>query len=158
MGIECITPISEFEAYMQRVAQIMEGEVLRTLAYLGEQCIKRIRDRNGETSWFDQTGNLRSSIGYGIFDHGKKFIESSFQQIANGLEGVSKGRKMLDSLADQYTQTYTLVVVAGMEYAEYVEAMKNKDVLASTELWAKQQVERYIKQAIERAIRKINAL
>ena len=27
-----------------------------------------------------------------------------------------------------------------MNYAEFVEAMDNKDVLASTELWAKEQV------------------
>ena len=57
----------------------------------------------------------------------------------------------IDELAKLYSQTYALVVVAGMNYADKVEAMDNKDVLASTELWAKGEVQRHLNIAKEKA-------
>ncbi len=65
---------------------------------------------------------------------------------------------MVEELAKQYSDTYALVVVAAMNYADYVEALENKDVLASTELWARGVVDSYIVEAKERAIKRINAL
>ena len=58
-------------------------------------------------------------------------------------------------LATKSAETYALVVVAGMDYAEAVEARDNKDVLASTELWAKQEIQKYLNKALERAYGKI---
>lgn len=143
---------------MGEIPNIVNAEIVRAFSYLGEQCIKRIRDRDGKSSWFDQTGNLRSSIGYAVYADGYKVIESAFQQVLNGAEGASEGRKMIEDLASKYSEAYALVVVAGMEYADYVEAKDNKDVLATTELWAKQEVERYLKKALERAQRKFENL
>lgn len=158
MGIRCATPIEEVDSYLDMVANIVQSEILRALSYLGEQCIRRIRDRTGEESWFDQTGNLRSSIGYGIYDHGKKFIESAFPVIKKGSEGSQEGKKQLELLASKYAETYALVVVAGMNYADFVEAHDNKDVLATTELWAKAEVKRYLDNAAQRALAKIAQL
>ena len=45
-----------------------------------------------------------------------------------------------------------------MNYAEYVEAIEGKDVLASTELWAKAKVSEYMGKAKERAEKRINIL
>jgi hypothetical protein len=45
-----------------------------------------------------------------------------------------------------------------MSYADYVEAIENKDVLASTELWARAEIDKYLERAKEKAIRRINAL
>ena len=63
---------------------------------------------------------------------------------------------MISQLASEYSNTYALVVVAGMNYADYVEALENKDVLASTELWAKRIVDARLKMAKKEAIRKID--
>ena len=38
--------------------------VIQALSNLGDMCIAEARDRAEEDSWFNQTGNLRSSIGY----------------------------------------------------------------------------------------------
>lgn len=62
---------------------------------------------------------------------------------------------MIEELASKYAETYALVVVAAMEYADFVEAMKNKDVLASTELWAKREINQYLDKSLERAYGKI---
>lgn len=132
--------------------------MVRALAYLGEQCTIRVRDRSGSESWFDQTGNLRSSIGYAVYEHGKSVIESAFDIVKNGSQGADKGRRMIQALASKYAETYALVVLAGMEYAEFVEAKDNKDVLASTELWARQKMKNYLDRAMEKAERRIIAL
>ena len=91
-------------------------------------------------SWYDQTGNLRSSVGY-VIAHNKNIIQySTFNQMMQGSEGVKTGKDLAEELAKRYSNNYVLIVVAGMNYAEFVEAMDNKDVLASTELWAREQV------------------
>ena len=51
-----------------------------------------------------------------------------------------------------------MVVIAGMNYAAAVEASDNKDVLASTELWAKSVISARMEKAKESAINKINKL
>ena len=136
----------------------MRSEIFRALAYLGEQSVTKVRDREEIDSWYDHTGNLRSSIGYSVYDYGKSVIESAFAPIKGGTKGQSEGKRMVEELAGKYASTYALVVVAAMSYAEYVEACENKDVLASTEIWAKSQVDDYLKKAKERAIKRINAL
>ena len=135
---------------------IISEEIIRALSYLGESCVRAIRDRSADDSWYDRTGNLRSSIGYAVIEDGRKIIESAFPEVkATAKEGAAAGKKMIDELAKEYARTYALVVVAGMEYAEYVEAMKNKDVLASTEVWAKSKIKDYLIKARERAYGKI---
>lgn len=158
MGIERITPISQVGAYLIASLQIVNDEIKRTLSYLGEKTIIKARDRSGEDSWFDQTGNLRSSIGYAIYEKGRKEIESAFKIVKKGAEGSDEGRKMIDDLAQNYANTYAMVVVAAMNYAEYVEAKDNKDVLASAELFARDKLNEYLKKALQRAEKKIAKL
>jgi hypothetical protein len=144
--------------YFNKAMDIINKEIFDALAYLGEECVSKIRNRSGDDSWFDQTGNLRSSIGYAIYNDGKVLMESAFNMIKNGTEGQSAGEKMVADLASKYASTYALVVVAGMNYAEYVEARDNKDVLAQTELWARSVIDSYLEKAKQKALKKIEAL
>lgn len=146
---------SRIEEFFAKCVQIIHDEITRSLAYLGEQCVSRIKDRSQEESWIDHTGNLRSSIGYAIYDHGTEIIEGMF---SGTTEGASVGQQMLSELANLYSETYALVVVAGMEYAEFVEAHDNKDVLASTKLWADGKINDVLEMAKKRAEDKINSL
>lgn len=154
MAIKCDS-LNALECLIDDVPKILQKEILRALAYLGEQCIIKVRDRSGEDSWFDQTGNLRSSIGYAVYGHGRKVIESAFDIVKDGSQGSVEGKKMIDELASKYAETFALVVVAGMDYADMVEAMENKDVLASAELWAKREIQGYVDRAKARALRRI---
>ena len=138
--------------------RIMRDNIMRALARLGEECVIKVRDRSGEESWYDQTGNLRSSVGYGAYDYGMMYLESAFGTIKDGSEGSSVGQEYLHEIAEQYEKCFALVIVAGMSYAEYVEAKDNKDVLASVELWARSQINEYLKKAVERACKQINAM
>lgn len=126
--------------YVVKCNEIIKRLTIRALSELGEQCVTKIRDRAGDKSWYDQTGNLRSSVGY-VIAHNKNIIQySTFNQVNQGSEGVKTGKDLAKELAKRYSNNYVLIVVAGMNYAEFVEAMDNKDVLASTELWAREQV------------------
>lgn len=115
----------------------VQDMIIRTLSYLGERCVIEARDRSQEESWFDQSGNLRSSIGYVISHNGRILAYSDFAQVKQGSEGPKEGKVLAQEIAKKYTSGYALVVVAGMNYAEYVEAMDNKNVLASAELFAR---------------------
>lgn len=158
MGIRMTTSISEVESILKISLQIVKDEIIRALSYLGEQCVIKTKDRTAQDSWIDQTGNLRSSVGYAIYEYGRKEIESAFSIVKNGSQGANEGRKMVDELAGLYANTYALVVLAAMNYAEYVEAKDNKDVLASTELYAKKEVSKYLTKALKRAETKIAKL
>lgn len=134
------TKLSEVHDMLMREAERVERLTIRALSKLGEQCVTKIRDRAGDKSWYDQTGNLRSSVGY-VIAHNKNIIQySTFNQVKQGSEGVKTGKDLAKELAKRYSNNHVLIVVAGMNYAEFVEAMDNKDVLASTELWAREQV------------------
>ena len=57
-----------------------------------------------------------------------------------GSEGTKTGKDFATEMAKQFSNEYVLVVVAGMNYAEYVEAKDNKDVLATPELFANKEL------------------
>ena len=153
-----VTPIKVIDNLFEKASEILTERINYNLSYLGESCVTKVRDRSGIESWFDQTGNLRSSVGYAIYSYGRKQIESAFGQVLEGREGSSKGKKMVEELVGKYSDTYALVVLAAMEYAEFVEAIESKDVLASTEIWARNEVDRYLQKAITEAEREIQKL
>lgn len=140
MGMRMTTPISEVNAYLSSEAERIHRLTVRALASLGEQCVRLARDRAPELSWIDQTGNLRSSIGYIITHNGNILRYSDFKQVKRGSEGTKTGKDFAEEIANQFSNEYVLVVVAGMNYAEFVEARENKDVLATPELFVKKEL------------------
>lgn len=156
--IRLTTSTKALDELFAKATKILYDKVSYNLSYLGESCVKRIRDRSGYESWYDQTGNLRSSIGYAIYSYGQKQIESAFESVRGATEGSVKGKKMVADLVGQYSDTYALVVVAAMDYADYVESLDSKDVLASTEIYAKKEVNKFLKKAKDEAESEIQKL
>lgn len=141
-----------------RVYETLQEQIIIQLQYLGQECVSRIRGRGQSESWIDRTGNLRSSIGSAVYENGKKKLSTAFESVFGGQEGSEAGKRMIDALAKEYSQTYAMVVVAGMDYASYVENMNGKDVLASTRLWAESVIGERIEDALynaEEIIKKI---
>lgn len=158
MGVKCSSSHQSIVAYFNAVIGIVKEEMINGLSFLGEQCIKKIRNRSNEESWIDRTGNLRTSIGYGVSDHGRRVVESAFKQVLKGTQGAQEGKSLLEELTKQYADTYALIVVAGMNYADRVEAMESKDVLASTELWAKNKLDDFVKRIVKKIEQRIKKL
>ena len=151
MGMRMTTPMSEVNAYLKAEAERIHRLTIRALAYLGEQCVSLARDRAPELSWIDQTGNLRSSIGYIITHKGSIIQYSDFKQVKQGSEGTKTGKDFATEIAKQFSGDYVLVVVAGMNYAEYVEARDNKDVLSTPELFAKKELPKMLEKLKKQA-------
>lgn len=128
--------MSEINALIKIETKRVDKIVIQALANLGDMCVKEARDRVEEESWFNQTGNLRSSVGYVIVSHGRIVKHSDFGTVLHGAEGSRVGKALAEELAKKYSSDYVLIVVAGMHYAEYVEAKNSKSVLASAELLA----------------------
>ena len=157
MGIECKTPTKELDEFLMKAARLVMEYMLNALAKLGEESIVKVRDRGPVESWIDHTGNLRSSVGYSVYDYGMKYMQSSFATVLGGTKGRSEGMRMVQELAQEYSNVFALVVVAAMDYADRVEALDNKDVLESTRIWAQGVVEERLNRAKEEAVRVINS-
>ncbi|PPL04975.1 hypothetical protein [Parapedobacter indicus] len=111
---------------------------LRGLRLVGEKAVAHARGLN---TYMDQTGNLRSSIGYAIY-HDGTLVERNFRQVIGGAEGVSEGERHAASNVPR--SGFALVVVAGMDYAMAVQS-RGLDVLDGAELEAEKELDRYMR-------------
>lgn len=151
MGIKADIDIKAIKEQMYREVQKNIHRVIVSLQMVGEQVVNEIRTSH-ISDWTDRTGNLRSSVGYIVALDGQPINMSGFQRVdgpdrdKTSEDGSEKGRQYAQSLVEQFPKGIALIVVAGMEYASYVEAMENKTVLAQGELVAKQLVATMIQQ------------
>jgi len=132
--IEMVTPMDEIDREIAEEIRKSERDIIKKLSYIGESAITDARV-NGD--YIDQTGNLRSSIGYIILQDGKTLLEN-FRESDRGTDkktGVRKGMEFIQDLIKKYNKDFVLVVVAGMDYAVYVEAL-GRNVLSSSKLLA----------------------
>ena len=136
------TSNTELFEYLEAEVKKREDKIVNVLKYVGEQCVNEART-NG--SYQDQTGNLRSSIGYVVVKNGIVAGKSGFPIVKKGSEGQTEGQKFLQEKILEYSQGIVLIVVAGMNYAYYVEK-KEYNVLSSAELLAKRKVPQMLKQ------------
>lgn len=142
MGITQRTPSSEINAYIAQQVERITSSLLYNLQYIGERCLNAARDTN---SYKDQTGNLRSSLGYVIASDGKIVYQSTFEVVKEGGDGKKSGIQFAKEIVRQFPEGIVLIVVAGMDYAQYVSA-KGYDVLDSAELLADRLVPQILKQ------------
>jgi hypothetical protein len=98
-------------AQLQRFAQENEKKFIEALAYIGEEFVNKARTVR---SYQDDTGNLRSSIGYAIVKNGKtiKFTAK---------DSPEAGDLVTSIVQERGGNTIYLIVFAGMEYAASVE-------------------------------------
>jgi len=122
-------------------------QLIQGLHFIGQEFVKNARDGG---SYSDHTGNLRSSIGYTIFDDNRvvdEFYEESSAGDQNG-EGVATGKELAEmAISESPMKGLILVVTAGMEYALAVES-KGYNVLtafAPTESEVKNDLEKLLK-------------
>nr|WP_308570824.1 hypothetical protein [uncultured Prevotella sp.] len=122
------------------------------LQVVGEECLNQARSGH---LYLNQTGNLCSSIGYCITDNGNIVGQGKWQaiqgQTGNGSEGKEAGMQYLQEVAsrEEGKEGITFIMVAGMPYAKYVEAM-SLDVLDTSE----QMAERKIREMLDKIFKK----
>ena len=126
MAIDLVTPPTEITAQIDEFNRRNEAAVLETLKYIGEQCENEAKTN---ANYKDQTGNLRASSGYAIYNNGNIVFSSS--SLVGEAERVAYYVSLL------YPEGAALILVSGMSYSAAVEA-KNYNVLTSAELLAEQ--------------------
>ena len=132
-----------FDAFLN---EIEKKQIVR-LQRLGEMCLVEARTNKG---YMMQTGALLSSTGYEVFVDGVA-IHSQFDA-ASGAEsnaaetGIKSGQNIAETIG-KGTKGIALVVVAGMNYAAYVEA-KGYNVLSSAEHLAERELPRMLEKLI----------
>lgn len=132
-----------FDAFLNEI----EKKQIARLQRLGEMCLVEARTNKG---YMMQTGALLSSTGYEVFVDGVA-IHSQFDA-ASGAEsnaaeiGIKSGQSIAKSIG-KGTKGIALVVVAGMNYAAYVEA-KGYNVLSSAEHLAERELPRMLEKLI----------
>lgn len=132
-----------FDAFLNEI----EKKQIARLQRLGEMCLVEARTNKG---YMMQTGALLSSTGYEVFVDGVA-IHSQFDA-ASGAEsnaaemGIKSGQSIAETIG-KGTKGIALVVVAGMNYAAYVEA-KGYNVLSSAEHLAERELPRMLEKLI----------
>lgn len=132
-----------FDAFLNEI----EKKQIARLQRLGEMCLVEARTNKG---YMMQTGALLSSTGYEVFVDGVA-IHSQFDA-ASGAEsnaaetGIKSGQSIAETIG-KGTKGIALVVVAGMNYAAYVEA-KGYNVLSSAEHLAERELPRMLEELI----------
>ncbi|MDH6308122.1 adenosyl cobinamide kinase/adenosyl cobinamide phosphate guanylyltransferase [Dysgonomonas sp. PFB1-18] len=154
-GFRAIYSRGDVHKRFAEFAQRIHKAIVSVLQYIGEACVAQARENGNYT---DHTGNLRNSIGYVLVHDGtiishnfEKRIQSKIENKANGV-GVLEGKKLAEELAKRFTKGYALIVVAGMNYAYYVETL-NKDVLDSAERYAQRVKPKMMKMLKEQVYR-----
>lgn len=137
--------------------------VLVEMVYTGEEAVKLQRGQHG---YLDQTGNLTSSIGYMVLDHGRVVSMSNFRQIPakkkrgrpkGSKKGSAIGKRVAAELAKRYAaDDMALIIVAGMDYASHVENM-GLNVIDTAELHIHGQLNSRLKKRIKKLISQMNA-
>lgn len=127
---------NDIEHMLQQKIALYQEKIVRIFHIVGEKCINEAREHG---SYQDQTGNLRSSIGYVVLQDGKPIEKGGFKLTKSGGSGQKEGETFINKIISQYPKGFVLVVVAGMKYAAYVEA-RNYNVLSSAELLAEKEV------------------
>ena len=145
-----IMPMFDKGAILNPVAAFqkqLELAFVTLLKYMGEKLAKYAKDSH---NYQDQTGNLTNSIGYAVVQN-KEIV------YYGGSDQPGEGAKAMLEAAMKYAatlpNTFSLIIVAGMNYAAYVEA-KGYNVILPAELKAKSELPAEIKKLVMKANKK----
>lgn len=137
----------EINLFLNKVVRIIKLELDR----LALEMISDARLKSKSQGGFeDQTGNLRNSMGYILMCDGE-IIHEEFSATAagtDGIEGIEKGKNEANKIAAEAHQGWAIILVAGMEYASWVEA-KGYSVLTGSTLG----IEGKLKVAMENVLK-----
>lgn len=154
MGIKANFSSDTIRSRFEKFLQAIERQQIEKLQYLGELCVKHAKLVPPDVGFTDQTGNLRSSIGYMVFKNGVA-IHEGYSQTKEGSEGVRAGQRLAKKVGSKFPQGLVLVVTAGMNYAVHVES-KGHDVLTSAESLARQELPKMIEKMVSNIGKAVN--
>lgn len=130
-----VNPVMDFQ-------KRIETAFVFLLKSLGEKLVKYAKDNH---NYQDQTGNLTNSIGYAIVRENNILYYGGSDQPGDGADAMLKAAM---DYANTLNSDISLIIVAGMNYAAYVES-KGYNVILPAELKAKSELPYEIAKFIE---------
>ena len=134
------------DGYITKQVQYFQQQVELAMKLLlqefGEELVAFAKDTHTYT---DRTGNLTNSISYAIVRHKEILYYNEVQREEANAAALKVAMKMAESLSD----AYSLIVVAGMNYAAFVES-RGYNVILPAELKAKQEFTDKVKPLIDK--------
>lgn len=149
MKVKVEMPQKQIADLVAKYGENLKQHIVRKLSIIGEECItmarnlgeeyrsmsaaKRefLRHRPHQPNYIDLTGNLRHSLSYVVLLDGVE-VKSDY--------GTNKepSARIAAEMKSKYPKGYTLILIAGMEYAAELTFLKGYDVLSSPNIKAKE--------------------
>ncbi len=121
--------------YIIAVTEKYHENIVRAAIYamkvLAEELVIYAKDNR---NYIDRTGNLTNSIGYVITHKGKIVSRGGFEGDGEPVS-AQRGISLANEIVSETQNDFALIIVAGMNYAAYVEA-KGYNVIIPAELKA----------------------
>ena len=136
----------EIQKYINGYAKRIESVLIREMEIVVAKLENHAKDNAG---YNDITGNLKNSIGGIVLKDGIPIQYSGF----GGGEGGSTGESFINSLISSYGSGFVIIIVAGMDYATYVENVHQLNVLKKSELLLPSEMEKMFNR-VEKALNK----
>ena len=142
------------DGYIAKQVQYFQQQVELAMKLLlqefGEELVAFAKDTHTYT---DRTGNLTNSISYAIVRKKEILYYNEVQREEANAAALKVAMKMAESLPD----AYSLIVVAGMNYAAFVES-RGYNVILPAELKAKTDFPKAMQKLMDKAKRKADEL
>lgn len=130
----------EFRDFTRAFQKDVLDKTLEDLKFIASGCYEEAMKRK---AFKDDTGALSSSIGWAVCKDGAIVYSGGF--FGNNAEGIAKGKTVVREQS-RGVKGIRLILVAGMDYASYVEA-KGFDVNTAGELLAEEMINWWLKNA-----------
>lgn len=137
----------QIQDYIRNYSKVVERVLIREMEIIVARLENHAKDNAG---YNDITGNLKNSIGGVVLKDG---VPVKFSGFGSG-EGAVTGKSYINSLISNYGSGFVILIVAGMEYATYVENKHELNVLKKSELLLPDEIKKMFRR-IENALNKI---
>jgi hypothetical protein len=148
MALKMRSSEEDLRRAFERWYQTIIDNIAEALLYVCTEAVNRARATD---TYKDQTNNLRSSIGFVIYYNGQKLFRD-FKKSGTGTggggdisgqQGQVQGESLADKVSSKFPSGFVAVIVAGMNYALYVEA-KGFDVITGSTLDIGQELNEFL--------------
>lgn len=116
---------NNLQRFIEDYAHKLRTDIIDILQEASAEVVDKIKlfvEAGGYRRYQDRSKNLTSSIGFVIVDNGTIVTEYGFKAEApTATEGPAAGRNYATQLAANYPNGIATIIVAGMNYAAYVE-------------------------------------
>jgi hypothetical protein len=126
-----------------------DTRILRELQVIAEEACNMARDTypsRASGGYDDHTRNLRGSIGFRINFRGEEVVRGGFDGRGSEIGENAANGALSKTIIDN--STWEIIIVAGMEYARYVEA-KGYNVISFVQNYLDEQISK-LKQDIKK--------